>query len=132
MKINKIIFIIGLCITQLIACAASNTTLSNISIDKQGQSIESRPAMALSCKGFTITPALLLDFYQHATLSDNENAEVNPLKLPCFTAGTAELSNQDIQWTIRAGGIGEFNFADGKRLTKICGIKCCKKLKGIC
>lgn len=102
-----------------------------VAVTLQGQHIESRPKMAKVCKGFYVDDNKILAFFEHSAVA--EEHELNPLyqQLPCFSSGTIEINNTQYQWILRAGGVGEF-FNDNDRFTKVCGIKCCNKVQGVC
>ena len=99
--------------------------------------------MAEACKGFYVSPEKLKDFFQYAALTHEERVNNNYEKLPCYSSGTAYLGDDEIQWVLRAGGVGEFknlhhktqnNNQDQtqKSFTKICGVSCCDNVQGVC
>jgi len=135
------------------SCASNRAAgeLSEVTVLAQGKSINQEPRMMSACKGFYITPEKLKSFFQHAASTHEQQASSNYAKLPCYSSGTAYLGNEEIQWILRAGGIGEFyhqqpslpgsqpedpeNSSDRKAktsFTKICGVSCCNKVQGVC
>ncbi|WP_415226566.1 hypothetical protein [Psychromonas sp.] len=119
------------CSTLLIACSFNNDPINRIKITQQGKNIESRPLMSEVCKGFFISPTKLIEFYNNAAITHEEQANNNYLKLPCYSSGIAYFGDEKFQWIIRAGGVGEF-YNETKSFTKICGVSCCDKVQGVC
>lgn len=117
--------------TLLVACSSNTDTIHHIKVTNQGQNIESRPLMSEVCKGFFISPEKLIEFYNNAAITHEEQVNNNYRKLPCYSSGIAYLDDEKFQWVIRAGGVGEF-YNEDKRFTKICGVSCCDKVQGIC
>jgi len=129
--LSAVFFLLGV---LLISSCANNRPageLSEVTVLTQGKSITQKPRMIAACKGFYITPEKLKNFFQHSAPTHEEQASDNYAKLPCYSSGTAYLGNEEIQWVLRAGGIGEFN-SDRKSFTKICGVSCCNKVQGVC
>ena len=145
-----------LAITTISACSSRGANeLTDITVLAQGESIKERPEMAEACKGFYVSPEKLKDFFQHAALTHEERVNNKYEKLPCYSSGTAYLGDDEIQWLLRAGGVGEFqrlhhkmqnNSQDQaqdnlqgsiqdntqKSFTKICGVSCCDNVQGVC
>ena len=120
------------CILLLItACANHQTPVENIQITQQGQNIKNRPTMHDVCKGFHLNKSQFSHFYHNAKIVEQDELSEHYKKLPCFASGTVSLNGEHYQWIIRAGGIGEF-FNETNQFTKICGIKCCDKVQGVC
>lgn len=136
--------LILLAIVTISACSSRGANeLSDITVLAQGESIKERPEMAEACKGFYVSPEKLKDFFQYAALTHEERVNNNYEKLPCYSSGTAYLGDDEIQWVLRAGGVGEFknlhhktqnNNQDQtqKSFTKICGVSCCDNVQGVC
>jgi len=122
-----------ICLLLLGGCASSRVEgeLSEITVLAQGKSIKQKPTMIAACKGFYVTPEKLKDFFQHAALTNEKQANSNYEKLPCYSSGTAYLGNEEIEWVLRAGGVGEF-YNDRNSFTKICGVSCCDNVQGVC
>jgi len=130
--VNAIQKILISCTLLLItACTNHQTPIDNIQITQQGQNIENRPAMHDVCKGFHINDSQVHDFFNNAKMIEQGALNEHYKKLPCFASGTVSLNGEHYQWIIRAGGIGEF-FNKTNQFTKICGIKCCDKVQGVC
>ncbi|NQY49695.1 MAG: hypothetical protein HRT50_11445 [Colwellia sp.] len=133
-----------LAMTTISACSSrAANELTDITVLAQGESIIERPEMAEACKGFYVSPEKLKDFFQYAALTHEERVNNNYEKLPCYSSGTAYLGDDEIQWVLRAGGVGEFknlhhktqnNNQDQtqKSFTKICGVSCCDNVQGVC
>jgi hypothetical protein len=120
----------------MMACSSSivgdpSKPISLITVKQDGASNPDRPAMTSICKGFYLSSEEVRDFYINASLlkdpADPEKYKI----LPCYAHGTAAIGGKLYDWTIRAGGIGVFTYKEEK-LIKICGIKCCDKVPGIC
>jgi hypothetical protein len=129
-------FYSALCLISLIllsSCASNRIEgeLTEITVLAQGKSIKQKTAMIAACKGFNVTPEKLKDFFQHSALTHEDQANSNYAKLPCYSSGTAYLGNDEIQWILRAGGVGEF-YNERKSFTKICGVSCCDNVQGVC
>lgn len=140
-------------LSLLSSCSSNRPAgeLSEITVLAQGKSIKQKPAMVAVCKGFYVTPEKLKDFFQHAALTHEEQVSSSYAKLPCYSSGTAYLGNDEIQWVLRAGGVGEFHNLENKTqnetsddaqesaqektqksFTKICGVSCCNTVQGVC
>lgn len=128
----KMIFFL-LCIFSVVACSSidKKKNISSIDINKQGISPKNRPEMASTCKGFILTKKQVMDFYNNSTPIYNEMVSKKYNILPCYSEGTAYLHGIKYQWRIRSGGFGEF-YNEKKRIFKVCGENCCKKVIGIC
>jgi len=126
----------ALCFISLLllgGCASNRVEgeLSEVTVLAQGKSIKQKPNMIAACKGFYVTPEKLKDFFQYAALTHEKQASSNYEKLPCYSSGTAYLGNEEIEWVLRAGGVGEF-YNEKNSFTKICGISCCDNVQGVC
>jgi hypothetical protein len=128
---SVVFILLGFLLLSSCASHKSAGELSEVIVLAQGKSMTQKPRMVAACKGFYITPEKLKNFFQHSSLTHEEQASSNYAKLPCYSSGTAYLGNDEIQWVLRAGGIGEFN-SDRESFTKICGISCCNKVQGVC
>ncbi len=115
------------------ACSSIDKTIpiSHIEVITQGKHYTNRPEMKSTCKGFFMSEKKVLAFFHHAALTYEEDTEKKYKVLPCFSTGTAYLYGKIYNWIIRSGGVGEF-YNEEERFVKICGIKCCSKIRGIC
>ncbi|MDA7746070.1 hypothetical protein N8878_01910 [Psychromonas sp.] len=118
-------------IIALSACSFSREPIDDIKVIQQGQSSSTRISMKDVCKGFVVDEQKLKDFLTYSSVAENQESNTHYQLLPCFSSGTVYLENQQYQWILRAGGVGEF-YNDNDRFTKICGIKCCNKVQGVC
>jgi hypothetical protein len=125
------VLLVGLSLLSSCASHRPAGELTEIIVLDQGKSIKQKPKMIDACKGFYVTPQKLKNFFRYASLTHEEQASSNYAKLPCYARGTAYLGNEEIQWVLRAGGVGEFYNAQ-KSFTKICGISCCDNVQGVC
>lgn len=125
-------FYLLLSLLLLNACSSRIANeLSDIKTEKQGSYIQERPEMAEACKGFFVNEDTLKGFYTNASITNSEKAINNSEKLPCYASGTTYIGDETYQWVLRSGGIGMFYNAENK-ITKICGVRCCDKVKGVC
>ncbi|TQV85862.1 hypothetical protein [Aliikangiella coralliicola] len=117
----------------IVACSSIDKTIpiSYIEILNEGKHYPNRPEMAEICKGFLMSAEKVEMFYHNAALTHEKDPGDKYKVLPCFSSGTAYLYGEKYHWVIRAGGVGEF-YSDNDRFVKICGIKCCDKVRGIC
>ncbi len=117
----------------IIGCSTIDESLpfAYVEVIKQGMHNSDRPEMASTCNGFILSPEKITAFYNHAAPVDQMESREKYHSLPCFSYGTAFIYGEKYEWTIRAGGVGEF-YNDKKRLIKICGVKCCDKVRGVC
>lgn len=117
----------------VVACSSIDKSIpiSYVEIITQGMYSPNRPEMESVCKGFFMSEEKVLTFYRNAALTHEKDVDKKYKVLPCFSTGVAYLYGEKYNWIIRSGGVGEF-YNDHKRFVKICGIKCCSKIRGIC
>jgi len=129
----KTLILIGLCWLLLTGCSSIDASLpiSGISVQEQGLAQDSRPEMTQICKGFLMSHNKLQAFYEHASIAPSLIDEHAMARLPCFAKGTAYLYGEKTTWRLYAGGVAEF-YNENKRIVKVCGIKCCRAVQGIC
>ena len=115
------------------ACSSIDPSvpISHIVVEIQGKNNTANEHMTTVCKGFFMSPELVKDFYHNASLISEKGKNSRYEMLPCYATGTAYIYGIKYTWVIRSGGIGEF-FNDQSRFTKICGKKCCDKIKKVC
>ena len=118
---------------MMAACSSidKSVPISHITIEHQGKNNTNDQHMTSVCKGFFMSPERVKDFYDNAYLVAERGKNERYEMLPCFATGEAYIYGEKYTWIIRAGGIGEF-FNDKHRFTKICGKKCCAKVKNVC
>lgn len=119
------------CTTEQEVIVKGGITLSGINILINGATIETRPDMIDTCKGFLLTKQQVREFFAIAnSVKDNSTGNEYNI-LPCFVSGSATINKDNYKWTIRSGGIGKFS---GKNniIIKVCGKECCKRLPGVC
>lgn len=119
-------------------CASEQPVISNdgfsisrIKIKTNGAASTSRPDMADVCKGFLLSRQQVLNFFINANHVKDNSTGNNDVILPCYVSGSAIINNEPYKWTIRSGGIGEFS-SKTKKIIKVCGKDCCKKIPGVC
>ena len=105
--------------------------ISRIKIQENGATISDRPGMTDVCKGFLLSKREVQDFFVDAMHVKDARSDGSYDILPCYASGTAMINNEVYKWTIRSGGIGEFENHNEKFL-KVCGKGCCEKFTGIC
>lgn len=124
-------------LTILVAACSSGIVgdpdkpISLITVQHEGATNPDRPAMTSICKGFYLSGKEVNDFYLNASLVTEPSETSVYNMLPCYAKGTAAINGKLYDWTIRAGGVGIFSYKEEKFI-KICGIKCCDKVPGIC
>ena len=129
---NRILFaIIGLYLATACSSIDKSVPISHIDVEHRGKHNTQREHMAAVCKGFFMSAEKVKKFYDHAALIRDKGKNKTYEMLPCYATGSAYIYGEKYTWIIRAGGIGEF-FNDKNRFTKICGKKCCNKVKNIC
>lgn len=112
------------------ACSSSHQPVANIVIVEQGQNLSERPEMDEVCKGFHVNENDMQRFIKYSSTTHEHDSSLTSM-LPCYSAGTVLLDGQAFQWQLHLGGIAEFH-NEQQSFTKVCGIKCCDKIKGIC
>ena len=123
--------LLGGCSSQIVSVSKDGSTIANIHVVAAGGNQPEQFYTANVCKGFLLTEQQVRDFFVYANYIDDTSADNRYDILPCYSSGTATINNTQYEWTIRAGGIGEFTSAHN-RFVKICGKNCCSKVQGIC
>lgn len=118
-------------ILMLSACSSFFGESEQFSIIEQGKNINTRSNMEEVCKGFYVSPSIFYDFFEYASLTHEKTINERYKSLPCYSSGFAYIEGEKFNWTIRAGGVGEF-YNETKSFTKVCGINCCAKVDGVC
>lgn len=115
------------------ACSSIDKSIpiSHIDVVYRGKNLDNRPQMASVCKGFFLSDKQVKAFYYNAARINEKEPGKKYEILPCYSTGTAYIYGVKYNWVIRAGGVGEF-YNDKDRFIKICGKKCCSKVKRIC
>lgn len=134
--VNKVTKNTLLCLLSFIlllgGCSSRPTDkLSEITVQKQGQSNIDNPRFIDSCQGFQVSPEQVENFYQFSSVIQVDKGSHIIENLPCYASGEAYLGEELLKWKLKSGGIGQFTSED-KDITKICGISCCDKVQGIC
>jgi len=117
----------------VVACSSIDDSLaiSNIEITAQGSAQPTRPEMSEICQGFAMSEKKLEAFYNHAVVSKTAYKDGMFKRLPCFTQGVAYFYGDKMTWRVYAGGLAEF-YNEKQRIVKVCGIKCCQSVQGVC
>jgi hypothetical protein len=125
--------VIIIIMTQLSACSFLwwKAEPEQFSIIEQGKNIDSRPNMSEVCTGFYVSQEKFDAFFEHSKITHEENLNKRYQALPCYSSGITYIEGEKFNWTLRAGGVGEF-YNDTTSFTKVCGVACCKKVAGIC
>ena len=129
--IYKSVLIIS--IMMLTACSSiwGFGSAEKFTITEQGKNIASRPNMEKTCKGFHVSHEKFDDFFKYATITHEKTLNERYKSLPCYSSGMVRIDGEKFNWTIRAGGVGEF-YSNTSNFTKVCGIACCSKVNGVC
>lgn len=107
-----------------------NSKYSNITISKQGQSLDDDPVIASACSEFTLSKDSVDTFFSQAnTISDFELHSEHDI-LPCYSTGTLTFNNQQYTWRIRAGGTGELSTAK-ETINKVCSQEDCSNIPNL-
>lgn len=108
-----------------------DSPIANVLVEQQGQTAIDRSEMQDTCKGFSVDEAQVYAFYEHATTSQTITPAAYTDFSPCYVQGRALLYGTEYQWTLKVGGMAHF-FNQEKSIYKICGVRCCNKVQGVC
>lgn len=128
---NPLVIVSSLLLLSACSLFGSHEPIDDITVIEQGKNIAQRPKMAEVCKGFHISEEKFKRFYEHASITHEDELNARYKALPCFSSGTVLFDGVPFQWVIRAGGVGEF-YNETTSFTKVCGIACCKAVDGVC
>lgn len=118
----------------LLLASCSGTTdnkYSEIKIISQQNSLEDTKLMKDVCQEFTLTNDQVLNYFNEATVTDEQTIHDQHDILPCYSTGSINISGDIYNWIIRAGGVGEY-YNDKNKVLLVCNEKCCNKTQGIC
>lgn len=108
-----------------------SVTLTDITIETQGNSLEDSDMMREVCSEFMLTKEQVRAYYFESRQSNEQEVHDDYNILPCNATGTIIINGELFSWIIRAGGVGNFESRD-KSFVRVCDEKCCKNTKGIC
>lgn len=123
-------FVAG-CATDIAGHAADGRKISRIKIHPVSKHLAQDPERVAQCKGFILSKNQVRDFFVHALKIEEGGGSKYYSALPCSVTGIATIDDRKYEWTIRAGGVGEF-YSGRDRFAMICGQGCCKKVPSVC